>query len=151
MVLDAECGSFSWSMQTFSCSLWIQRQHVGSSSLTRDWIWTPCTGGTVIAPGPPGKSQSSSTGMNTTLRVGQEGCLLQQMQKLLFSMSQPIGQRVCDHPEMVFHLLNHTMVPGTLDCLFYNPWAHSSSLWELFPEVSLPVDLLTVDVFLSRP
>ena len=150
MVLDAERGSFSWSMLTFGCSLWIQWQHVGSSSLTRDWIWTPCIGGTVIATGPPGKSQSSSTGINTTLRLGQEGCLFQHIQKLPFSMSQPVGPKVCDHSETVFHLLNHTMVPGTLNCLFYNPWAHSSSLWELFPGVSLPVDLLTVGIFLPR-
>ena len=146
MVLDAECGSFSGSMRTFSCSLWIQWQHVRSSSLTRDWIWTPYIGGTVTATGPPGKSQSSSTGINTTLRLEQEGCLLQQMQKLLFATSQPIGPRACGHPETVFHLLNNTMVPGSLDCLFYNPWVHSSSLWELFP-----VDLLTVAVFLPRP
>ena len=33
-----------------SCSMW------KSSSLTRDWTWTPCTGSTVLAIGPPRKS-----------------------------------------------------------------------------------------------
>ena len=30
--------------------------HVGSSSLTKDWTWAPCTGSSVLTTGPPGKS-----------------------------------------------------------------------------------------------
>ena len=36
--------------------LWSLLQHEGSSSLTRDQTWVPCTGSRVLATGPPGKS-----------------------------------------------------------------------------------------------
>ena len=43
-----------------SCDTWtLQLQHMGSSSLTRDQTHAPCTGSTVLAAGPPGKSPVS--------------------------------------------------------------------------------------------
>ena len=40
----------------FICCIGSQLQHVGSSSLTRDWTWAPSIGSTVLATGPPGMS-----------------------------------------------------------------------------------------------
>ena len=38
-------------------ALGVKLQHVGSSSLTRDWTWAPCIERRVLATGLPGKSQ----------------------------------------------------------------------------------------------
>ena len=40
----------------FICCSGFQLQHVGSSSLTRDWTWALSIGSTVLATGPPGMS-----------------------------------------------------------------------------------------------
>ena len=62
-IFVAACRIFSCGLRTLSCSMWTLScgMHVGSSSLTRDWIRAPCIGSSGVLPtGPPGKSQISS-------------------------------------------------------------------------------------------